>query len=230
MISDTPCSTSSRKPTGISSLTGQRSSPPASLEYSLRTIGFDEHRPRQDHDDDRHRQQEEDAADQVDPGAHARRQMAEDHVDPDMLVVQQRVAGGQQEHRREQVPLQFEPGVRAEVEQIARHRIAGADQHRRQDQPVDGMADRSFSASIARLTANRKPTSVLPVRGAAAGAPSSALPGAIGLLAGSRAAVDPLTWIARRSGASPPSENSPADRRGGSLALSFEAESASFGV
>ena len=35
MISETPCNASSRNPTGISSLTGQRSSPPASLEYSL---------------------------------------------------------------------------------------------------------------------------------------------------------------------------------------------------
>ena len=164
MISEMPCSASSRKPTGISSLTGQRSSPPALLEYFVEPVGIDEDRPRQRHDDDRHRQQKEDAADHVDPGAQARRQLPEDDVDPDMLVVQQRVAGGQQEHRREQVPLQLEPGVRADVEQVARHRIAGADQHRRQDQPVDGMADRSFSASIARLTANRKPTNSSRVR------------------------------------------------------------------
>ncbi len=162
MISETPCNASSRNPTGISSLTGQRSSPPASLEYSWSRYEFDKDRPRQGHDDDRHRQQKENAADQVDPGAHTRRQMAEDDVDPDMLVVQERVSGGQQEHRREQVPLQFEPGVRADVEQIARHRVAGADQHRRQDQPVDRMPNPAVQCVDRPAQSQQKIHGVLP--------------------------------------------------------------------
>ena len=38
IVSDTPCRTSRKKPIGIRILTGQRNSPPASLEYSLRSI------------------------------------------------------------------------------------------------------------------------------------------------------------------------------------------------
>ena len=49
----------------------------------------------------------------------ASRQPAGDDVDADMLVAQQRVAGAEQEHRREQIPLQLEPGVRADVEDVA---------------------------------------------------------------------------------------------------------------
>src|SRR5439155_24816994 len=62
-------------------------------------------------------------------------------VDADMLVVQQRIAGGEQEYRREQIPLQFEPAVGADVEGIAHARIAGADHDRGQNQPVDEMPD-----------------------------------------------------------------------------------------
>ena len=58
-------------------------------------VGVDEHRPRQPHDQDRHRQQEEQRAEDVDPGLRARRQAAGDDVDAHVLVVQQRVAGAE---------------------------------------------------------------------------------------------------------------------------------------
>ena len=53
-----------------------------------------------------------------------------DDVDLDVLLAQQRVAGGEQEHRREQVPLDLEVGVRADVERLADDRVGGADQDR----------------------------------------------------------------------------------------------------
>ena len=120
MSSEMPCSASSKKPTGISSLAGQRISPPALAEISPLRQAFDEDRPGQPHDDDRHRQQEEDACRRCRSRPAARRDSVRgDDVDADVLVVQQRVAGAEQEHRREQVPLQLEPGVRARVERIA---------------------------------------------------------------------------------------------------------------
>ena len=45
------------------------------------------------------------------------RQAAGDDVDAHVLVAQQRVAGAEQEDRREQVPLDLEERVRAVVEQ-----------------------------------------------------------------------------------------------------------------
>ena len=51
-------------------------------------------------------------AEQVDPVLHAPREHAVDDVDADVLVLLQRVGGGQQEGGAEQIPLQFEPGVR----------------------------------------------------------------------------------------------------------------------
>ena len=67
--------------------------------------------------------------------------MAVEDIDADMLVVQERVSGGEQKHRRKQVPLQFEPGVRAHIERVADHRIAGADDNRGQHQPIDEVPD-----------------------------------------------------------------------------------------
>ena len=85
-----------------------------------------------------------------------RRQPAGDDVDAHVLVVQQRVAGAEQEDRREQVPLDLEEGVRAVVEQLAHGGVGGADQHRRRgpaSRPVRPM--RSVTASIARDRASR---------------------------------------------------------------------------
>ena len=56
--------------------------------------------------------------------------MAVDDVDPDVLVVEERIARREQEHRREQIPLQLEPAVRALVEDVPHARIAGADDDR----------------------------------------------------------------------------------------------------
>ena len=78
---------------------------------------------------------------QVDPVARALRARAVEDVDADMVVGLQRVGGGQHEHRAEQIPLQFEPGVRGHRECLAHDGVAGADQHRRQHQPGDEPAD-----------------------------------------------------------------------------------------
>jgi hypothetical protein len=51
---------------------------------------------------------EADEADDVDPDLRALGEAARDHVDLDVLLAQQRVAGREQEHRGEQVPLDLE--------------------------------------------------------------------------------------------------------------------------
>ena len=65
----------------------------------------------------------------------------EHHVDPHVLVAQQRIAGAQQEHRGEQVPLDLEERVRTRVERLADDRVGRADQDRDQNDPVNEMAD-----------------------------------------------------------------------------------------
>ena len=67
--------------------------------------------------------------------------MADDDIDSDMLVVPQGITRGEQEYCREQVPLQLEPAIRAHIESIADSGIAGADEHRDQDQPINRVAD-----------------------------------------------------------------------------------------
>src|SRR4029077_1137977 len=67
--------------------------------------------------------------------------MADDYVDPDMFVVQQGVAGAEQKHRRVEIPLQFEPCVRAGIEGIAHAGITSTDERGGEDQPVDEMTD-----------------------------------------------------------------------------------------
>ena len=114
--SETPCRISRKKPIGTSSRAGQMIRPPALVDTSLRVLGVDEQRPRQPHDQNRHREKKEDRAEDVDPAARAWRQPAGDDVDAHVLVVQQRVAGAEEEDRREQVPLDLEEGVRAVVE------------------------------------------------------------------------------------------------------------------
>ena len=141
MSSETPCRISSANPTGTSSRAGQMMRPPALVDTSLRTYESTQQRPRQPAIMIGHREQEEDDAEDVDPVLRARGQAARDDVDAHVLVAQQRVAGAEQEDRREQVPLDLEEGVRAEVERLADDGVGGADQHDDQDQPVDEAAD-----------------------------------------------------------------------------------------
>jgi hypothetical protein len=63
------------------------------------------------------------------------------HVDADVLVVKQRVARAEQEHRREQVPLQLEPRVRGAVEQEAGGGVGGAHQNHHDHGPHHGAPD-----------------------------------------------------------------------------------------
>ena len=79
-------------------------------------------------------------AEDIDPGAHAP-EAAEDDVDADVLVVQQRVAGGEQEDRREQIPLQLEPGVRADQKSLREMALPALTSTHDQDQPGDRPAD-----------------------------------------------------------------------------------------
>ncbi|MNL59262.1 hypothetical protein D3C87_1829740 [compost metagenome] len=58
-----------------------------------------------------------------------------------MFVAQQRVAGGQKEDGAEQVPLQFQPAVGADLEDLAHNGVAGADQDDDQRQPRHAPAD-----------------------------------------------------------------------------------------
>src|SRR5258708_1437997 len=111
---------------------------PTSVARNLVPVeGLHEHRPRQIHDDERHRQQEEETAEEVYPALRSPRQPPSDDVDADMLVAPQRVAGAQQEDGGEEIPLGLEPGIRADIEGVAQESVEGADQHRDQDQPID---------------------------------------------------------------------------------------------
>src|SRR3546814_5054769 len=51
-----------------------------------------------------------------------------------VFVVQRNVAGAQQEHRAEHVPLQLEPRVGAAVERLAHHGVGGAHQRHRSEE------------------------------------------------------------------------------------------------
>ena len=81
------------------------------------------------------RQQEKYRAQDVDPGLDARPATIAQEIDAHMLVFQQGVGRRQQEHRREQAPLDFQQAVGTHVEDLAHDGVAGADQHRDQDQP-----------------------------------------------------------------------------------------------
>jgi cation diffusion facilitator family transporter len=63
------------------------------------------------------------------------------HVDAHVLVVQQRVARTDQEYEGEQIPLNFQPFVRARIERISNNGIAGTDQDCGEDQPVGEFPD-----------------------------------------------------------------------------------------
>lgn len=52
-----------------------------------------------------------------------------------MLAVQQRITGRDQEHRGEQIPLRFQPGIGTDIEKLARNRVDGADENGHKYQP-----------------------------------------------------------------------------------------------
>ena len=141
MISETPCSAIRQKPTGSSSFTGQRTRPPAFDDASLMLPGIDEPRPGEIGEDDADRQQEQNAADDVDPDAGALGHHAVDEVDAHVLVHLERVGRAEQHHAGEHVPLDFQPAVRAFAEQIAAAGVAGADQRGEQHEIIGDDAE-----------------------------------------------------------------------------------------
>jgi hypothetical protein len=75
------------------------------------------------------------------PRPPAGREPSGNDIDTDVLVAQQRIAGAEEEHGREQIPLRLEKAVRAVVERLAHDGVGGADQDRDQDQPIQRVAD-----------------------------------------------------------------------------------------
>ena len=136
MISEMPCSAISAKPTGSSKL-HRPADQAAGIGRDLADPpGFNEPGPREIHEDDADRQQEQKTADDVDPDARTLGDHAVDEIDAHMLVHLERIGRAEQHHGGEHVPLDFEPAVRAHAEQIAAEGIAGADQAGQQDHPV----------------------------------------------------------------------------------------------
>ena len=109
--------------------------------HLARHVGPGDDRPGEVDDDDDEGEEEQADAEDVDPDLRSLREAAQDDVDPNVVLAHQRVAGGEQEHRREQVPLDLEQRVRAGVEGLADDGVAGADEDRREDQPGDPAAD-----------------------------------------------------------------------------------------
>jgi hypothetical protein len=93
-------------------LAGHWASPPALLDCSPRRK------------DDAERKQEHQMAEYVDPELLARLQIADQYIDADVLVDQQCPWCAEQEHRAEQHPLHFEPGIRRCVDQLPHHGVA----------------------------------------------------------------------------------------------------------
>ena len=124
-ISATPCSASSAKPIGRTSLTGQRTSPPALDDTS--PMRHDSAKSVHDmpvsssaagsRKMPRHTRS---------PTPPARRERPVDEVDPHVAVQAQRLGGAEEYDHREEIPLHLEPGVRADREEIPRDRVAGA--------------------------------------------------------------------------------------------------------
>jgi hypothetical protein len=77
-----------------------------------------------DHDDAK-RQQEKDVANDVDDVAPALGKQVVHDVDTDVFVVEQRPGRAKQEDDAEQHPLQFQPGVRGDVEALPDDRVNG---------------------------------------------------------------------------------------------------------
>jgi hypothetical protein len=74
-------------------------------------------------------------------GVGALAQLVADEVDAHMGVLQHHVAHAEHEHGGEQVPLDFQEGVGADVEGLAHDGVGGADQHGGQHQPHGELAD-----------------------------------------------------------------------------------------
>src|SRR5690606_27059165 len=89
------------------------------------------------------RQQEEQHAEDLDLDLGAFRELGGQYVDPNVLVVEQGIAGGQQENGSEQIPLKLEPGVRTHVEDLAADGVRGTDDHHYQNHPGDDLADQA---------------------------------------------------------------------------------------
>ena len=104
-------------------------------------VGADEHRPREIHEQDRHWQQEEERAEDVDPRLRLHRQSPGDDIDAHVLVTQQRIARTEQEDGGEEVPLRLEERVGAHVEELADDRVAGAQEDGREHEPRDPAPD-----------------------------------------------------------------------------------------
>ncbi|KAG1250254.1 hypothetical protein G6F68_012901 [Rhizopus microsporus] len=113
-------------------------------------VRIHEHRPGQVHDQEAGRQLKEQHAEDLDPHLGAARQPRRDDVHAHVVVLQERVARRQQEHRAEHVPLHFQPGVGAEVEELAHDGVAGADQDDQQrhpgHDPAHPQVDRVYAA------------------------------------------------------------------------------------
>ena len=103
-------------------------------------VGAEREGPGGDHHHQAERQQEGDMAEHVDPVARALLQRRVDDVDADVFVLPQRPGGAEQEHGGEQHPLQFEPRVGTDVEQLADDGVDGRHQDRQQDQPGNRLA------------------------------------------------------------------------------------------
>src|SRR5882757_10939168 len=93
--------------------------------------------------DDAERQQKENVADDVDAVAQLFRQVIVDDVDADMLVIEQRPGRAHQEDDAKQQPLQFEPGIRRGIEDLANDGVHGGNDYRHQDQPGQPLANPS---------------------------------------------------------------------------------------
>ncbi len=141
MISEIPCSAIKKKPTGSIELDRPAQQAAGVGRDFTDPPGFDEPRPGEVGQDHADRQQEQKAADDVDPDPRAFRDHAVDEVDAHVLVHLERIGGAEQHHAGEHVPLDFEPGVRARAEQVAAGRIARADQAGEQHQPVGNHAE-----------------------------------------------------------------------------------------
>src|SRR5690606_42121077 len=60
-----------------------------------------------------------------------------------MGVLQEGIAGAEQEHRTEQIPLDLQESVGANAEGLARDRVGGADQGGGEHQPDDQLAEQA---------------------------------------------------------------------------------------
>ena len=140
MISEIAWNSSRMKPSRMNSLDGQMMTAGVGGHFlALVRINHERHAERDHHQ--HQRQQHQDVTEQIDPLARALRQAAGDDVDPDMAVALEHMGGGQHEDGAEQVPLQLQPGVGADIEQLANDRVGRADQNGGENEPADVMAD-----------------------------------------------------------------------------------------